>query len=179
MKQLLTILLLLPTISFSQKFFVIEPDKRINERISNRILELGYSTTKDRDKSDFVAQMIYEKKHAYLTFKTGYQKEGYIAFLNKKGDTLAKTALQGGQAWGYNTYTSLSTLTNKILKTDFNKVIKSVVTDSHLPGENSLIKGSYFPSKADELIKLKKLYDDGVLTQDEFESAKKKLLAEN
>lgn len=31
-------------------------------------------------------------------------------------------------------------------------------------------------SKADELIKLKKLYDDGVLTKEEFEAEKKKIL---
>ena len=33
-----------------------------------------------------------------------------------------------------------------------------------------------FPSVADEIAKLKKLYDDGILTKEEYEAQKKKLL---
>jgi hypothetical protein len=164
----------LPFWGFNQKFFVIEPDSRINERLSNRILKLGYSVVKERDRADFIAQMIYEKKHSYISFKTSYQKEGFVAFLNSKGDTLAKTETQGGNAWGYNTYTALSTLTNKILKTDFDEAVKTTVA-SYTPKED---KNNSAPtlSRADELTKLKKLLDDGVITREEFEKEKARIL---
>jgi len=47
------------------------------------------------------------------------------------------------------------------------------------PGSSSEEKQGGITSKADELIKLKKLYDDGVLTEEEFQSEKSKILNAN
>lgn len=168
--------------SFGQSFLVIEDDNRINERVADRITNLGYSVVKERDKADFIAQVIYEKRKGYMSFKTGwankenkYNKVGYIAFLNNKGDTLSATDEQGGIARYYNTYVALSELVNKILKTDFNSKLKDAIKD-YKPTEKENKQSAQTTSKADELTKLKKLYDDGVLTKEEFEAEKKKLL---
>ncbi len=165
--------------SFGQSFLVIEDDNRINERVADRITNLGYSVVKERDKADFIAQVIYEKRKGYMSFKTGwankenkYNKVGYIAFLNNKGDTLSATDEQGGIARYYNTYVALSELVNKILKTDFNSKLKEAIKNYTPTKEDK----SQSTSVADELTKLKKLYDDGVLTKDEFQAEKRKLL---
>jgi len=178
-KKLLIITLLLPVFSFGQKFLVIEDDSRINERIANRITTLGYSVVKERGDADFIAQMIYEKRKGYMSFKTGwknkenkYNKVGYIAFLSAKGDTLSLTDEQGGYAKYYNTYVALSELTNKILKNDFDSKLKEAIKGFSPPKKEESISSS----KADELTKLKKLLDDGVLTKEEFEAEKKKVL---
>ncbi|TXH20867.1 MAG: SHOCT domain-containing protein [Chitinophagaceae bacterium] len=180
-KLLLSIAILLHGVTgFAQKFLVIEDDKRINQRISNRITTLGYTVVKEVDKADYIAQMIYEKRKGYMSFRTGwkneeykYNKVGYIAFLSAKGDTLSTTEEQGGIARYYNTYVALSELTNKILKKDFNNKLKEAIKDFTTHAKNPTTQTI---SKADELIKLKKLMDDGVLTKDEFEAEKKKIL---
>lgn len=179
-KLLLSIAIFAATQSFAQTFLVIEDDNRINERVADRITNLGYSVVKERNKADFIAQVIYEKRKGYMSFKTGwankenkYNKVGYIAFLNTKGDTLSATDEQGGIARYYNTYVALSELVNKILKTDFNDKLKEAIK-TYKPQSNSTTNKQ--SSVADELTKLKKLYDDGILTKDEFEAQKKKLL---
>lgn len=176
MRKLTLILLLFPCSLFAQNFLVIEHDSRINERIANRITTLGYSVVKERDKADFIAQMIYEKKKGYMSFKMGkeykYNKVGYIAFLNTKGDTLSTTAEQGGIARYYNTYSALSELTNKILKKDFNSELNNAIKNYKPLEQGTALTPTL--SKADELTKLKKLFDDGVLTKEEFEAEKKK-----
>ncbi|MEE6186938.1 SHOCT domain-containing protein [Niabella digestorum] len=181
---LLLCLLIIPSLLLGQKFYVIEPDHKINDRISKRISQLGFVVVRDIDEADIIAQMIYEKRKGYMSFKTGwkneeykYNKVGYIAFLNKDRDTLSATEEQGGKAKYYNTYVALSELTNKILKYDFDKnlfaAIKKVTPSS---SANPQTTSSQNYSKADELSKLKKLLDEGVLTQEEFEAEKKKLL---
>ncbi len=181
-QQLFTIALFATMQSFGQSFLVIEDDKRINERVANRITTLGYNIVKERDKADFIAQVIYEKRKGYMSFKTGwankenkYNKVGYIAFLNNKGDTLSATDEQGGIARYYNTYVALSELVNKILETDFNSKLKDAIKD-YKQTEKENKQSAQTTSKADELSKLKKLYDDGVLNKEEFEAEKKKLL---
>ncbi|WP_346236911.1 SHOCT domain-containing protein [Niabella insulamsoli] len=178
MRMMIIIALLVPGSIFAQKFLVVEDDSRINERIANRIMTLGYSVVKEGDKADFVAQMIYEKRKGYMSLKTGwknkdnkYNKVGYVAFLNMKGDTLSATEEQGGYARYYNTYTALSELTNKILQSDFNTALKDALK-SYTPKKET----HQNTSKADEIAKLKKLLDEGALTKEEFEAEKKKLL---
>jgi hypothetical protein len=160
---------------------VIEDDMKINERIANRISTLGYPVVKERAEADFIAQMIYEKKKGYMS-KTGwknkenkYNKVGYIAFLNTKGDTLSTTEEQGGYARYYNTYVALSELANKILKHDFDIKLKESITGFTPTVKKEKLTEAAL-SKADELAKLKKLMDEGVLTKEEFEAEKKKIL---
>ncbi len=63
--------------------------------------------------------------------------EGYIAFLNTKGDTLAATDKQGGMARYYNTYVALSELNNKILQSDFNEKLKEAIK-TYKPGNDTI-----------------------------------------
>ena len=69
-------------------------------------------------------------------------------------------------------YTITPIATEQIAKTDINDtlVTKKAITASKT--------STNFQSTADELKKLKELYDSGVLTKDEFEKAKKKLLGQ-
>ena len=179
MRLLIAITLLFPCLCFGQKFLVIEDDSKINNRIAERITNLGYDVVKERGEADLIAQMIYEKKKGYMSFKTGwknkenkYNKVGYIAFLNTKGDTLSTTDEQGGYARYYNTYVALSELTNKILKTDFNERLGDAIKTFKPANKEQPVS----TSKADEIAKLKKLLDDGALTKEEFEAEKKKIL---
>jgi predicted metalloprotease with PDZ domain len=53
---------------------------------------------------------------------------------------------------------------------------EAVVAEPAKETPSTFVSGSAAPSVADELAKLAKLRDDGVLTNDEFEAQKKKLL---
>lgn len=172
-RLLFAALLIIPSTSWAQKFYIADIDKPIYNTIKSRISYLGYFVTDDRKEADFVTELVYEKNKGYMSFKSGYNKVGFIRFINPDGVEIAKTKEQGGIARGYNTYSALSSLFKKIMKEDFDTTIKSVAAMYKPKVQPATIQMS---SKADELLKLKKLLDDGVLTQEEFESQKKKLL---
>lgn len=166
-------LLLLPFFSQAQTFYIKEIDKPIYNTLKNRISYLGYSVTEDKKEADFIAELVYEKKKGYMSFKSGYNKVGFIRFLDSGGTELYKTKEQGGIARGYNTYSALSSLFKKIMKEDFDSTLKKAVA-SYTPAKKEHFQRS--TSKVDELAKLKKLLDEGALTKEEFEAEKKKLL---
>ncbi|MES1225758.1 MAG: SHOCT domain-containing protein, partial [Bacteroidota bacterium] len=68
---------------------------------------------------------------------------------------------------------------NSTFKTTFEINFDGAIASGELivpDGFKSKITGSNSASVADEITKLKKLLDDGTITKEEFEAAKKKLL---
>lgn len=94
---------------------------------------------------------------------------------------VARIENRGNKRRGYVTYLILKLGLPARYEVDLDNAIQSgeiVIPDEFKPKEKPLqveIKGGSF-SLADELIKLKKLLDDGILTKEEFEAQKKKLL---
>ena len=175
MKTLLVLLLILPFVVKAQKFYIMEIDKPIYNSLKNRISYLGFNVTEDKGEADFITELVYEKKKGYMSFKSGYNKVGFIRFTDIDGQEVAKTEEQGGIARGYNTYSALRSLFKKIMKNDFDSTI-NMVAKGYKAGPKHATAAT--ASKADEIGKLKKLMDDGALTKDEFETQKKKILSE-
>ena len=162
-----------PVFLFAQKFYIAEIDKPIYKALKDRISYLGFNITEEKKEADFIAELVHEKKKGYMSVKSGYHKVGFMRFLGPEGKEIAKTKEQGGMAMGYNTYSALSSLFKKIMKEDFDSTIH-LVAKTYVPTvkKDSSMSGS----KAEELLKLKKLLDEGILTKEEFESEKKKIL---
>lgn len=101
-------------------------------------------------------------------------------------------AANGGETAGYLNHTFAGTTVNikKIKKvqekivfivgaggvTNYNLIIEDAIATCEIENCNKNNTNTQEPSKLDELKKLKELFDSGVLTQEEFDSEKKKIL---
>ena len=95
--------------------------------------------------------------------------QGYIQF----GVSGGMESRRGVQAANYdeNTVTFTSTLANKIAA-EIKEYVENKLISNSVPTNTTASK----VSEADELMKFKKLLDDGVITQEEFDAKKKQIL---
>jgi len=149
-------------------------------------INLGTGSTPDgdfkfirRNSSGFGTMMI-------MTDNNSYNKSQLSLPRNMAGHKgkVAKIVTRGNKKIGI-TYEPLITFGSGRYEIDVDNAIASgeiIVPDEFKPKlktASTVVEVKQQASIADELTKLKKLYDDGVLTKEEFEAQKKKLLEKN
>lgn len=180
MKRFITILSLLFAInSFSQKIYVSCDDPKPKGSIEKKIKELNYIVVDDSSKADIIAKFVYRQlKNPVVSFKVKPNIEAKILFYDNKDMLLSITDEVGGLTGVWAGYNARIDAAWKILTRDFEQKLKEAISklkDAPKEVKKESKQGNSL-SVADELTKLKKLYDDGILTKDEFEAQKKKLL---
>lgn len=177
-KLLLAVALFIGLQSSGQKIYVNCDDPKPKGSIEKKITELKYLVVSDSANADIVAKFNYVMQKSAISFKIKADLKGYISFLDKNGILLSKTNEVGGLRAGWSGYNPRVDAAWKILTRDFEQKLKEAVSkvSGIKPEPKKESAKSETLSVADELTKLKKLYDEGVLTKEEFEAQKKKLL---
>ena len=149
-------------------------------------INLGTGSTPDgdfkfirRNSSGFGTMMV-------MTDNNSYNKSQLSLPRNMAGHKrkVVKIVTRGNKKIG-KTYEPLITFGSGRYEIDVDNAIASgeiVVPDEFKPKPKvttTVVEVKQQVSVADELIKLKKLFDDGVLTKEEYEAQKKKLLEKN
>ncbi len=179
MKQLLLYIALIVSYqAVGQKIYVDCEDPKPRGSIEKKITELNYIVVDDSSKADIKAKFVYRQlKNPVVSFKVKPNIEAKILFYNNKDMLLTTTDEVGGLTGVWAGYNPRIDAAWKILTRDFEQKLKEAASKvSGLKPEPKRQSNSETTSVADELTKLKKLYDDGILTKDEFETQKKKLL---
>ena len=118
-----------------------------------------------------------ERKNPIISFKVKPNIEAKILFYDNRDMLLSTTDEVGGLAGVWAGYNPRVDAAWKILTRDFEQKLKEAVSKVFsIKTAGPKKETSTSVSIADELTKLKKLYDDGILTKEEFEAQKKKLL---
>lgn len=179
MKRLLLAIVLFSMIqSFGQKIYVNCEDHKPKGSIEKKITELNYIIADDSAKADIVAKFVYRQlKNPIISFKVKPNIEAKILFYDNRDMLLSTTDEVGGLAGVWAGYNPRVDAAWKILTRDFEQKLKEAVSKVFsIKTAGPKKETSTSVSIADELTKLKKLYDDGILTKEEFEAQKKKLL---
>ena len=186
MKKLLLILLCLPIIGFGQSFYIsspvgqIEPDEslflEIKGAISSKLLQLEKEETKSQEKSTYTITPIITKAARY-----GKPGKGYIAFYESESNTLLlKSKSEKGMRNMFHGFEHPYTLLfNRIIKKQFSGLIKEIEQMNIPIRKVVVIKEKEQVNNKDNyerLLKLAKLRDDGILTDEEFQKEKTKIL---
>lgn len=193
------ILILLPALLFITKSYSQESDSTFPRVVKDTLfttsgykiivgqdISLGTGSTPDgdfkfvrRNSSGFGTMMV-------MTNNNGYNKSELSLPRNMAGHKgkVVKIVTRGNKKIG-KTYEPLITLGSGRWEIDVDNAIATgeiVVPDEFKPKPKvatTIVEVKTQISVADELTKLKKLLDDGVLTQEEYDAQKKKLLEKN
>lgn len=146
-----------------------------------KITVLGESQYTEKPVKDQITFKIDLKRYD-ATFYTGMYVS-YTKFLVeihdlRNGNNIMEYEFNGkGSQWNAGGYSSGKKASNNSFKraiSEFILIIEKVINGKiEQPADIAL------PSKADRLRELKQLLDEGILTQEEFENEKKKILDEN
>ncbi|SDD77040.1 SHOCT domain-containing protein [Niabella drilacis] len=171
---------------FAQKIYVDCEDQKPKGSIEKKIGELNFIVVQDSTKADIKARFVYQKAKTAMSFKVKPNIYAKILFYSKDDQFLSATEEVGGLTAAWSGYNPRVDAAWKILSRDFENSLKSAITiiyKNEKVADSPLEKETKADSKVDdekslsaELIKLKKLYDDGALSEDEYKAAKKKLL---
>jgi hypothetical protein len=186
MKKLLLILLCLPMIGFGQSFYIsspvgqIEPDEslflEIKGAIFSKLLQLEKEETKNQEKSTYTITPIITKAARY-----GKPGKGYIAFYESESNTLLlkSKSVKGMRNMFHGFEHPYTLLFNRIIKKQLSGLIKEIEQMNIPIRKAAVIKEKEQVNNKDKyerLLKLAKLRDDGILTEEEFNKEKKKIL---
>jgi len=191
--------LLLATLIFLTKTFSQDNDSTLPKIVKDTLfttsgykivvgqdINLGTGSTPDgdfkfirRNSTGFGTMMV-------MTDNNSYNKSQLSLPRNMAGHKgkVVKIVTRGNKKIG-KTYEPLVTFGSGRYEIDVDNAIATgeiVVPDEFKPKPKTtttVVEVKQQVSVADELTKLKKLYDDGVLTKDEYEAQKKKLLEKN
>ena len=154
--------------------------------VAGQNINLGTGSTPDgdfkfirRNSTGFGTMMV-------MTDNNAYNKSQFSLPRNMAGHKgkVVKIVTRGNKKIGV-TYEPLISFGSGRYEIDVDNAIASgeiIVPDEFKPKPKTtttVVEVKQQISVADELTKLKKLYDDGVLTKDEYEAQKKKLLEKN
>ena len=186
MRKLLLILLCAPFIGLGQSFYIsepvgqIEPDEslffEIKGAISSKLLQLEKKETKQQELSTYTITPIITKAARY-----GKPGKGYIAFHESESNTLLlKSESQIGMRNMFHGFEHPYTLLfNRIIKKQLSGLLKEIEQMDIPIRIVSVVKEKEQVNNEDKyekLLKLAKLRDDGILTEEEFQIEKKKIL---
>lgn len=164
--------------SFGQKIYVKCDDPKPKGSIEKKLTELNYIVSPDSVNADIIAYFTYEKAKKAVSFKVKPNIFANIIFYDNKSMLLSTTQEVGGLTAAWSGYNPRVDAAWKILTRDFEPTLTEAVNKIRPASKNATPSKGSSLSTADELEKLKKLYDNGTLTKDEFEAAKKKLLGD-
>jgi len=184
MKKLLLILLCLPMIGFGQSFYIkkaVSPKPipqpillEIEGIISSKLLQLDKEETKNQEQSTYTITPIMTKAPGY-----GKPGKGYISFYESESNThLLKSESEIGMRNMFRGFENPYFLVfNRIARKQFTGLLKKI-EQMDIPIRSPLIikKQGNKEDKYETLLRLGKLRDAGILSDEEFEKEKKKIL---
>ncbi len=147
----------------------------------NQTLKIGTGSTPDGDFKFIRRNSTGFGTLISTTDNNAYNKSQFSLPRNMAGHkgTVVKIVKRGSKKIGF-TFEPLVTFGSGRYEIDVENAIaygELVVPEEYKPkSKNNIIEIKNGISTADELLKLKKLKDDGILTQEEFDAQKKKLL---
>jgi len=161
-KMIICVAVILCKYSHAQKFFIVCEDKYSRGVFEKKLTSLGFDIS-DSLNSDYKLQLT-----TWQTSKINSMYKGNVAIFDKVGKEISrsKDVRRGAVAInGYNASFNIS----KVISEDYLREMTSGIKRT----QSSKIASS---GLAEEISKLKKLYDDGTISKEEFDAAKKKLL---
>jgi hypothetical protein len=181
MKKASTILLLLlftNLISYSQSFYVEKTDVGYEQPILNKLIELKKEITTKQESSKFTIQCVISKKPAY-----GQPGIGYIIVLDSKSGTLiTKSESAEGMINMFRGFKNPNwVIMEKVAKRHLEKILEQLKKYSSIDFSETqnIPQTKTTPNnKEEKLIELKNLYDKQLITKEEYEAEKKKILSD-
>ena len=186
MKKGLLILLCFPMIGFGQSFYiekVVSPKSipqpillEIENTISTKLLECKQKETKEKKESTYTIVPVISEANEFLGWKP---RKGYIAFYESESETLLlksesesamRNIIQGFDNPHFLVFA-------KIVKEQFTRLLTEIEQMDIPIRSVSVIKEQVNnEDKYEKLLKLGKLKEVGILTEEEFNKEKKKIL---
>ena len=129
-------------------------------------------------------EIVGSPKESNVTFRmqmseSAYKAKAKLFILDSQTDeTIWTSETISGQSSAFNGYAPKKNATKKLVDYLEDSFDKGKINLNHLGANKNLSASGEKKSVADELIKLKQLLDSGAISKDEFESMKKKLLAQ-
>lgn len=160
--------------ALGQKVYVSTTDKKADQKVIMKLKQNDILVVETKDESDFYIDAIFVKEAAFVTLRMKANTSGYLQLRDNTDSVLLKSDKEVGYTTAFNGYNSRLPIVEKALSDKFILSVKEIIGSKKIATGKQ--KGSA-TSKADELTKLKKLYDEGVLTKEEFEAEKQKILA--
>lgn len=181
MKKLLAILsLILCThiISSAQTFYVEKTEGEYEQPILDKLIELKKEITSKQENSIYTIQCVISKKPAY-----GNPGVGYIIILDTKSGTMvAKSESAVGMVNMFRGFKNPRwVIMEKVAKKHLAKTLEQLNTNSSTTktGTPNTPQTTSTPkTKEEKLVELKQLYEKQLITKEEYEAEKKKILAE-
>lgn len=126
---LIVVLFLSPCFSQAQKFYVSIDDRWSKGSTTERIEKNDFVVIDDSLKADIIVNMVYEKKHAGWSFKTGAAAKGYMEFRDKNDSLIIATREKPGYSTAFRGYNIQWSVAKKILGDDFDTKLKEAVKE--------------------------------------------------
>ena len=175
---ILFLLLFTNLISYAQSFFVEKTEGGYEQPILNKLIELKKEITNKKESSKFTIQCIVSRKPAY-----GQPGEGYVIILDTKNGTLVtKSESAQGMINMFRGFKNPNwVIMEKVAKKHLEKTLeqlKTYVSVDIVEMPNTPDSKSTTKTKEEKLIELKQLFEKQLITKEEYEAEKKKILSE-
>ena len=181
MKNILTIFSIFISshiISYAQTFYVEKTDEGYEQPILNKLIELKKVITNKQESSKFTIQCVISKKPAY-----GHAGEGYIIILDTQSGTMvAKSETASGMVNMFRGFKNPKwVIMEKVAKKHLEKTLEQLksnpISTKDVTVNNAQIKSTPKTTE-DKLVELKQLFEKQLISIEEYEAEKKKILAE-
>lgn len=165
-------------ISSAQSFYVEKTAVGYEQPIINKLIELKKEITTKQESSKFTIQCVISKKPAY-----GSPGQGYIIILDTKSGTMvAKSESAEGMVNMFRGFKNPNwVIMEKVAKKHLEKALEQLKTYSSLnvtDTPNTPQTKSNPKTKEEKLLELKQLYEKQLITKEEYDAEKKKILAD-
>jgi hypothetical protein len=181
MKKILTIISLITyfsSVCYSQSFFVEKTDDGYEQPILDKLIQLKKDVTSKPESSNYTIQCVISKKPAY-----GHAGEGYIIILDtQSGKMVAKSESASGMVNMFRGFKNPKwVIMEKVAKKHLEKTLEQLksipINTKDVTQKNVQIKSTP-KTKEDKLVELKQLFEKQLISIEEYEAEKKKILAE-
>jgi hypothetical protein len=166
------------TVSYAQTFYVEKTDGGYEQPILDKLIELKKEITSKPESSNYTIQCVISRKPAY-----GKPGEGYVIILETvSGNLITKSESAEGMVNMFRGFKNPKwVIMEKVAKRHLEKTLELLKSNPIIPKDvtvnNAQIK-STSKTKEDKLVELKQLFEKKLITNEEYEAEKKKILSE-
>ncbi len=181
MKKILTLLSIFISshvVSYAQTFYVEKTDGGYEQPILDKLIELKKEITSKPESSNYTIQCVISRKPAY-----GKPGEGYVIILETvSGNLITKSESAEGMINMFRGFKNPKwVIMEKVAKRHLEKTLEQLksnpINTKDVNQNNAQIKSTP-KTKEDKLVELKHLFEKKLITNEEYEAEKKKILAE-
>jgi hypothetical protein len=164
--------------AYTQTFYVEKTDDGYEQPILDKLIELKKAVTSKPESSNYTIQCVISRKPAY-----GHAGEGYIIILDtQSGNMVVKSESASGMVNMFRGFKNPKwVIMEKVAKKHLEKTLeqlKSIPINTNDVTQNNVHIKSTQKTKEDKLVELKQLFEKKLITNEEYEVEKKKILAE-